>query len=87
MTAMRPAFMTSNGGACTLAPSSAAFAAVASASATVMYEFHAGGTPASRCCWGWGEIAPTHRPSSAAIEYITPSPAGMSLISHPNRPE
>ena len=68
MTAIRPASMTSNGGAWTLAPSSAALAAVSSASATVTYEFHEGGTPASRCCWGWGEIAPTHLPSMAAIE-------------------
>ena len=47
---MRPALITSNGGACTFAPSSFARSATASALSTETYEFHTGGTPASRCC-------------------------------------
>jgi hypothetical protein len=68
ITAIRPASMTSNGGACTLAPSSAAFAAASSALSTVTYEFHIGGTPASRCCCCCGEIAATFLPPSRIIE-------------------
>ena len=62
ITAIRPTSMTSNGGACTVAPSWPAFSAAASALSTVTYEFQAGGTPASRCCGGCGATAATSFP-------------------------
>ena len=41
---------------------------VASALSTVTYEFHNGGTPASRCACGCGEIAATGWPATIIIE-------------------
>ena len=87
ITAIRPASITSNAGACTVAPSSLARSAAASALSTVTYEFQAGGMPISRCCWGCGEIAATSLPFFRIIEYVMPSPTGRSSASHPNSAE
>ena len=68
ITPMRPASITSNAGACTVPPSSPARSAAASALATVMYDCHAGGAPASRWGCGWGAIAATSLPPRRCIE-------------------
>ncbi len=83
---MRPPSITSNGGACTFAPSSFARSATASALSTDTYEFHSGGTPASRCCSGCGAIAATGLPSISCIEYTASSPIGLSSACQPSRP-
>ena len=46
---MRPASITSNGGAITVPPAPGTCDAVASTSVTVTYEFQCGGTPAAAC--------------------------------------
>src|SRR2546425_11519352 len=68
ITAIRPASMTSNGGAMTEPPAPGTCAAVASTSVTVTYEFQCGGTPGI----GRGATAATAFPFFKAIEY-TPS--------------
>src|SRR5919206_126053 len=70
-TAMRPASMTSNGGAMTLPPADSTSATVPSRSLTVMYEFQCGGMPSGP--GGMPVIAATSRPRNLAIEYAGPS--------------
>ena len=62
---MRPASMTSNGGANTFAPSDSAFFADSSTLATVTYEFQCGGAPLCRS------------PRAASC---TPAPTGFPRI-------
>ena len=62
---MRPASITSNGGAITVPPAAATLAVVASTSSTLTYEFQCGGTPAA--AWSpSGAIARDVRARSAS---------------------
>ena len=77
---MRPASITSNGSASTLAPSSRARSVIASTSSTVTYDAQA----------GWrslvSNIAAAARPPSWAITYTPFSGIGLSTNSQANRP-
>ncbi len=80
---MRPAGPMSNGAITTVPPASATAVAVASASWTLTYVFHAG----SQSCSGWVPRPATVSPCSLAMWYGGASPPGETFSnSHPRRP-